>query len=142
MKILPIIISLMAAGSAGLVCSCGGNEEEEKPVSSQPRSVLVGRVASVNKQGQHVQIRRYGSWRIPFGAIVTSQGDNGRMASLQPSRERLGEYISADIRSGEVEVGDGVYVMQLVDSESEAQSLTPKVAPGFGPVEPMVEEEL
>ena len=98
---------------------CGSSPEAaaaEKPVQNLR---LAGRVQGVNSSSKFVLIRRYGGWHVGEDEIVESRGE-GRTANLKPSGERLGEHIAADVRSGEVEVGDAVYIRKLlISNESE-----------------------
>ncbi len=84
---------------------------------------LAGRVQRVNEHSRFVLIRRYGVWRVSDNEVVESRGD-GRTASLQPTGERLGEHVAADIRSGKVEVGDAVYIRRLFDKEMPKEAET------------------
>ena len=103
-----------------LLPSCGSSPqkiEAEKPLQDIR---LAGRVQRVNRSSGFVLIRRYGGWHVGDDEIVESRGE-GRTANLQPSGEKLGEHIAADVRSGEVEVGDAVYIRKLLIS-NEAES--------------------
>lgn len=103
-----------------LLPGCGSSPqktEAEKPVQNIR---LAGRVQRVNLASGFVLIRRYGGWHVGDDEIVESRGE-GRTANLLPSGERLGEHIAADVRSGEVEVGDAVYIRKLLIS-NEAES--------------------
>ncbi len=98
---------LCLAGCAG---TDGGKKEEPKA-----RAELVGRVASVPTGRGFVLIQSYGTWAVPTGEPVFSCGDcetgeeEGRLANLLASGERMGQFVAADVRSGSVEVGDAVY---------------------------------
>jgi len=101
---------LMAAAAVWLVSGCatgGGKEEEEEPTKARP--VLVGRVASMPKDENFVLLQSYGAWTVPPGSPVYCIGDNGRMANLLPTGEKLGQFVAADRRDGEVRVGDAIY---------------------------------
>ena len=86
---------------------------------------LSGRVYKVDKTAGYVLIRRYGLWRVSEGEVVESRGE-GRTSSLLPTGERLGEHVAADIRSGEVAVGDGVYIRKISTSETTESSVKPE----------------
>jgi len=79
-----------------------GNTEETKPT-------LVGRVSSIPADRKFILIQAYGNWKIPTGAILATLGPNGRAANLRVTGEKLGQFAAADIQSGNLEVGDGVY---------------------------------
>ena len=101
-----------------LLPSCGLFKKKLKSAPTNPNIRLSGRVKSVNKDAQFVLIRRYGAWKVGDGQVVESRGE-GRTANLMPTGERLGEHVAADIRSGKVEVGDGVYIRTLVKKTAE-----------------------
>ena len=100
---------------------CGSSTKEEKPVEDAVSKRLGGRIQRVNKASQFVLIRRYGYWRVDEDDIVVSSGE-GRTANLLPTGEKLGEHIAADIRSGEVEVGDAVYILKILTSKKTKSS--------------------
>lgn len=83
---------------------------------------LAGRIEQVNKEGNYVLIRRYGAWR--FDATLQNAESRGgaRTANLLPTGEKLGEHIAADIRSGEVAVGDAVYIRRIQASQKPKPS--------------------
>lgn len=82
---------------------------EKAPEVSQPR--LVGRVASIPADRRFALIQSYGKWSVETGSILTTQGPDGRAANLVATGEKLGQYAAADIRSGTLEIGDGVYTV-------------------------------
>lgn len=105
-----------------LVCACfiltncgatkapeKAKEEEKKlaKVLSAPR--LVGRIASMPADRRFVLIQSYGKWTVVSGSILTTRGPNDRTANLLATGESLGEFAAADVQSGTVELGDGVY---------------------------------
>ena len=108
----------IALGSLMVFCflsACGSSPKEVKVEKPIQEIRLAGRVQRVNSSSGFVLIRRYGGWRVGDDEIVESRGE-GRTANLLPSGERLGEHIAADVRSGEVEVGDAVYIRKLLIS--------------------------
>lgn len=122
-----LLTCVLAAGV--LLPGCG---VVRKWFGSKPRMVkvnpgirLAGRVYKVNKEAGYVMIRRYGPWRVGEGEVVEARGEK-RTANLHPTGERLGEHVAADIRSGEVEVGDGVYVRRIVTSARGHSSTGPE----------------
>lgn len=96
---------------------------EKTDVESKPR--LVGRVASIPTDRTFVLIQYYGKWSVATGSILTTQGPEGRTANLLATGEKLGQYAAADIRTGVLEVGDGVYTIAKAPSarETEAEKL-------------------
>ena len=79
----------------------------EKKEDRQPN--LVGRIASVSPDRSFVLIQSYVQWKVPTGAILASTGAAGRAANLRVTGEKLNQFAAADIQSGSLEVGDGVY---------------------------------
>ena len=100
---------------------CGSSVKEPEPPQEMISKRLAGRVQRVNRASQFVLIRRYGYWRVGEGDIVVTSGD-GRTANLLPTGEKLGEHIAADIRSGEVEVGDEVYIQKILTAKEDEPS--------------------
>lgn len=94
---------------------CADKEPEEKPKekkeeqTTKPR--LVGRIASMPADRKFVLIQSYGKWNVPTGSILTTHGPDGRAANLLATGEQLGQYAAADVKSGSLEVGDGVYTI-------------------------------
>lgn len=89
--------------------ACGDFRKKTEPVPVNKNKRLAGRVDRVIGSSDFVLIRKYGKWAILSGEIVISQGQ-GRTANLLPTGEELGEHVAADIRSGDVQVGDAVYI--------------------------------
>lgn len=105
---------------------CGGVGKNPKPVRDNtwdPR--LAGRIQKVDQASQFVLIRRYGGWHVTEGEVVESRGE-GRAANLLPTGERLGEHVAADIRSGEVEEGDVVYIRKTMTPRKPENSGNPE----------------
>ncbi len=96
-------------------------EEKPESVKKEPSVRLAGVIDKVDTSAGFVMIRRYGPWRVGNHECVESRGE-GRAANLLPSGEHLGEHIAADIRSGSVKVGDGVYIRDISTSEDKKSS--------------------
>ena len=90
-------------------------EDESKPM-------LVGRIASLPANREFVLIQFYGKWTVENGSILTTQGPDGRAANLVATGERLGQYAAADLRTGVLEIGDGVYT--IAKSTAQNNELT------------------
>ena len=106
----------------GLFSACGSSPKEAAVSEIPVQQIrLAGRIQRVNDSSGFVLIRRYGGWHVGENEIVESRGE-GRTANLLPSGERLGEHIAADVRSGEVEVGDAVYIRKLLISKDSELS--------------------
>ena len=109
MKMISVVPLLLVC----LLPSCGSKPDPNaEPTQEIQKNRLAGRVERVNLASEFVLIRRYGPWRVGEHEVVISRG-GGRSANLLPTGEKLGEHIAADIRSGNVEVGDAVYIRQV-----------------------------
>ena len=93
-----------------------------------------GIIDKVNKEEGYVFIRRYGAFRVKEGYLLESRSPDGRIANLTLSGEKLGERIAADIQSGDVEVGDSVYIRRI-------QSQKPAENPEETPLKPLNDSE-
>ena len=112
-----MVMMKMLLGGFVVFCflsGCGSAPEDSEPAKEVSSVRLAGRVQRVNKTSGFVLIRRYGIWRVGEHEVVVSRGE-GRSANLLPTGETLGEHIAADIRSGEIEVGDAVYIRQILE---------------------------
>ena len=97
-------IAALMLGFAG----CESEPEEEKKPEPRGRVEIVGRIASVPPGRDFVLIQSFGDWKVRDGAILTTRGAGERSASLLVTGEKLGQFAAADIRAGEVAVGDAV----------------------------------
>ncbi len=88
-----------------------GAEKNKQPAKPE----LIGIIASLPRGQNFVLIRRYGSWSATPGTLLTTRGPDSRSANLLMTGESLSEFIAADIQSGAVEIGDGVYSRPTVD---------------------------
>lgn len=94
-----------------LIPACA-DKPEKKPTEKKeekPKPSLVGRVASIPADRKFILIQAYAKWSIATGTILTTQGAEGRAANLRVTGEKLGQFAAADIQSGTLEIGDGVY---------------------------------
>ncbi len=104
--------------------------KEKADAESKPR--LVGRVASIPADLTFVLIQSYGTWNVQTGSVLTTQGPESRAANLLATGEKLGQYAAADIRTGTLEVGDGVYTIAKIPApadEATEKSSTEKAEP-------------
>lgn len=95
-------------------------EAKPKEKAETERPKLVGRVASIPADRKFVLIQSYGTWNVATGSILTTQGPDGRAANLLATGEKLGQYAAADIQSGTLELGDGVYTVAKIPARVEA----------------------
>lgn len=91
------------------VAACALDEGETAGEEAKPTAQLVGRVAALPSEGGFVLIQSYGAWSVPEGSTLFSRGPEGRVANLLLTGERLNQFVAADVRSGQVAVGDAVY---------------------------------
>lgn len=129
------IIPAAAGVAIALLASCSlfqkspkEDEDPDKPKIEPPK--LVGRVASIPHERKFVLIQSYGPWKSDEGAILTTRGPENRAANLRVTGEKLGDFVAADLQSGTVEIGDGVYSHHVpkppeVPSETEAATQVP-----------------
>ncbi|MFM2243085.1 MAG: hypothetical protein RLZ97_1940 [Verrucomicrobiota bacterium] len=110
-----------------LFLSCADKPEEGEKAPTAPR--LIGRVASVHAKEGFVLIEGYGEVVPAAGLLVTTQGE-GRAATLSVTGERSGRYAAADIKGGEVAVGDAAYGRPVRDESTDSQAPTPTTADG------------
>lgn len=108
-KIAQMFRCMMAAGMAVGLLGCATSDQAEEEVDPKTRPVLVGRVASLPKGQDFVLLQSYGAWSVPPGVAVYCVGPAGRLANLLPTGEKMGQFLAADLRDGEVQVGDAVY---------------------------------
>ncbi|MGJ8657302.1 MAG: hypothetical protein ACSHX6_12710 [Akkermansiaceae bacterium] len=107
--------SLYAFTGMLFLSSCAGNKlvEVEEQEEIQPDR-MVARVSSVNEAAEYVLIQRFGRLVIPEDSILytldSSMGGSNTTASIKLTGEKLGQFLAADIISGELIVGDAVYL--------------------------------
>jgi len=126
--IIPWITVLVAASS---LCGCNlfnkyihfSHHTEQQPSKEGPE--LVGRVASLPADKSFVLIESYGKWNISSNTILTTRGPENRSANLLVTGEKLGQFAAADLKSGTLAVGDGVYSQHEPKPESPASSTQP-----------------
>ena len=99
-----------------LLPGCSSFKKSPEPAETALDTRLAGRVHRVDHVARFVLIRRYGGWHVGDGQMVETRGE-GRTANLLPTGERLGEHVAADIRSGDVEEGDAVYIRRILIAE-------------------------
>lgn len=94
-----------------LLASCAdkANDAETKPKAEAETMHLVARVQSRPGGKDFVLLEAYGKWILPEGTNLYSYGTDGRTAALVTSGEKLGQFLAADVKSGQVEIGDAVY---------------------------------
>lgn len=105
-----------------LFSSCAEKKKDEKkPTDGKKEDTapkLVGRVQSRPGLKDYVLIEAYEKWKLADGVKLFTLAE-GRAASLETSGEKLGDYIAADVKGGDVQVGDAVYFRPDVKVEAE-----------------------
>lgn len=120
MKLLVYTILALCLSLAACAHKPVQTPTEKTDTESKPR--LVGRIASVPADRTFVLIQSYGTWTVETGSILTTQGPEGRAANLLATGEKLGQYAAADIRTGVLEVGDGVYTIAKAPTAIETET--------------------
>lgn len=149
------IVTRYAAMSCLLMACATQNKEsaEKKPTPVEESMQLVARVQSRPGSKDFVLLEAYGKWTLDEGVILHSYGIDGRSATLETSGEKLGQFVAADVKSGEVAVGDAVYhrikgsaEIQPAGEPTSSDSaklpapippVTTEVAPAPGRIEPV-----
>jgi len=99
---------------APLLSSCA--KPVEKPAEEVVKSdKLVARVASIHKEEGYALIQRYGRLKLGDNAILYTLSVDGKTANLKVTGERLGQFVAVDIMSGELNIGDAVYLRDLTE---------------------------
>jgi hypothetical protein len=107
-----VLAAAIAAGLSGCAATGSSEDAAETPPAAETAQRLVGRISSIRANPHFVLIESYGSWDVPTGAVLTSRGEDGRTANLIATGERAGQYAAADVRAGEVALGDAVFFMR------------------------------
>lgn len=118
------------------------------PVEEKEIMQLVARVQSRPGNKDFVLLEAYGKWTLDEGVILFAYGNDGRTATLITSGEKLGQFVAADVKSGEVAVGDAVYhrtkgasvappVSSSPPKEPSSQAAPAAPAPSSGKIEPV-----
>ncbi len=109
-----LVITIITLFGSCLLYSCAGEKPVvEEKIDEPELDKLVARVASVNKEANYVLIQRYGKLVVPEDSVLYTLGVDGHAASIKVTGERLGQFLAADIVSGELIVGDAVYLRNL-----------------------------
>lgn len=120
---------LLAA--CGLASACSWLDDDPPPPNPNAPK-LVGRIASIPPGRRFVLIESYGTWKVPTGSILSVHGPDGRSANLLATGESLRHHAAADIQSGTLEVGDGVYLQPNLQKPVENPKLAPTAEPETG----------
>lgn len=107
----------MTAASALLMAACAAEKEEPAPAPERP--VLVGRIAMVNEVQGFALVEGYGERGIGAGMLLSSFGADERAATLVATGESIGRFAAADVKSGRLSVGDGVYARPREETAQE-----------------------
>lgn len=124
----PKIVRLLALCTLFSTTSCSiFSKKPELDTKEEPPQAprLVGRIASIPADRRFVLIQSYGTWNIETGSILTSQGPDERSANLLITGEKLGQFAAADLQSGQVEIGDGVFTIPANPSPTTDSAAEP-----------------
>lgn len=88
--------------------ACGWFSKEEE-VEEPTGPLLVGRIAAVHANHGFVLVQGFNDLKLAGGLLLTTQGEGDRVGSLMVTGERSGRYSAADIKAGDIEVGDAVF---------------------------------
>lgn len=120
-----------------LMAACATKEKNaEAPVKEQVDMMrLVARVQSRPGNKDFVLLEAYGKWTLEEGVHLYAYGNDGRTAILVTSGEKLGQFVAADVKSGQVEIGDAVYHRSKGPSQAPAgpNAANPPLAPAAPP---------
>ena len=105
-----ITSAFLCFGSCAWIKPAKKEKTHDPSAKAKPEAPkIIGRIASIPADKRFVLIQSYGKWTIETGTILTTRGPNDRSANLLATGESMGEFAAADLQSGVVEVGDGVY---------------------------------
>ncbi len=116
MRIISVICFGISCGVFPVMMSCSSSPPET-PQEEVKVDKLVARVASVNAAEKYALIQRYGKLNVEDNELLYTMGMEGKTASLKVTGERLGQHIAVDIVSGELSIGDAVFLRSLEKEE-------------------------
>lgn len=120
--ILPVLVSTLALTSCDLFKPKPPEPEKPKaPEMPEPRQ-LIGRISSAPEGQNFILIQGFSGVSLPIGTILTTRGADGRAANIKITGEALGNFAAADLQSGEVKVGDAVYLPKLKSDSDTSES--------------------
>ncbi len=96
-------------------------EKPEAPEMPEPRQ-LIGRISSAPEGQNFILIQGFNGVSLPIGTVLTTRGADGRAANIKITGEVLGNFAAADLQSGELKVGDAVYLPKLKSDEKSTES--------------------
>jgi len=121
------LVLLLAA--CGVLASCSWLADKPTPTENPNAPKLVGRITSISPGRQFVLIESYGTWNVPTGSILSVQGPDGRSANLIVTGELLRHNAAADIQSGNLAIGDGVYLQPTPKNSAQEPDSAPATSP-------------
>ncbi|HEX5791512.1 MAG TPA: hypothetical protein VFY13_10165 [Luteolibacter sp.] len=110
------LVTCMMAAACAPTATTPPTEVKKEEAPPQATHEWIGSISSVDRQQGFVLIRSQLSLTLPAGTVLTSSSPEGaepRRANLLLTGEALGNFAAADIQSGAVEIGDGVYRLKL-----------------------------
>ena len=112
---------LWAIGLCLLAGCAGAGDRDEKPEPESIQRPLMGRVASLHLDEGFVLVETFGQWTLTQGTRLLTLGNEGRSATLVISGERMGRYAAADVKAGELAVGDAVMLRTSAGTDGEPE---------------------
>ncbi len=88
-----------------------------KPMEEVKSDKLIARVASIHKDEGYALIQRYGRINLGDDVILYTLSEEGMTSNLKITGEKLGQFLAVDIVSGELNIGDGVYLRNLTEND-------------------------
>ncbi len=116
LSITAFLIASACLGLGACAATKPAKKEQKPETSAKPKPEapkIVGRIASIPADKRFVLIQSYGKWTVEVGTVLTTRGPDERSANLRVTGESMGEFAAADLQSGQIEVGDGVYSQHL-----------------------------
>lgn len=114
MKVNLLLFWIYAILAIPLLTGCA-KPVETAPLEEVKSDKLVARVASIHHEEGYALIQRYGRLKLSDDAILYTLSVDGETSNLKVSGERLGQFVAVDIMSGELNVGDAVYLRDLTE---------------------------
>jgi hypothetical protein len=117
-RVLPfLVMGALSAMTPGCKLMGGGTTEAEAAPSPPPAGPVyqrypLGEITFLNANEAFVLIKADGASNLPEGSLLESRNAmTGQVASLELSPERKRSFLVADIKSGQVAVGDRVNLL-------------------------------
>ena len=110
----------VSSGAVGSGVSALGLSEYPKDIETRQACAAVGQARLMSTYSN-----LFSNFEITVAQILLTAEDiqnEGRAANLLATGEILGQYAAADIRTGTLEIGDGVYTIAKIPEPKETES--------------------